>query len=137
MVAVFRYDVPKEDSHYQVDFCCALDVNKREYVSFHGKPAYSGSISVDPATGDVLRLVLRAQIGDFDPALMLGFLVSYGEIEVEGKRLICPLRSAVTLRSEWVFQKRARHLIRVNDVVFTAYHRFGSTARIVTNQPAQ
>ncbi len=137
MVAVFRYDVPQEDSHYQVDFCCALDVHKREYVSFHGKPAYSGSISVDPATGDVLRLTLEAQIGDFDPALQLGFLVSYGEIEVEGKRLICPLRSAVTMRSEWVSQKRVRHLIRVNDVMFTAYRRFGSTARIVTNQPAQ
>jgi hypothetical protein len=137
MVAVFHYDVPKEESHYQVDFCCALDLEKREYVSFHGKPAYSGSISVDPATGDVLRLALQAQVGDFDPALQLGFLVSYGEVEVEGKRLICPLHSAVTLRSEWVFQKRVRRLIRVNDVVFTAYRRFGSTARIVTNQPVQ
>jgi hypothetical protein len=136
-VAVFHYEVPKEDSHYQVDYCCALDMHKREYVSFHGKPAYSGLISIDPATGDVLRLTLQAQIGDFDPVLQLGFLVSYGEVEVEGKRLICPLHSAVTLRSEWVFQKRVRHLIRVNDVVFTAYRRFGSTARIVTNQPAQ
>jgi hypothetical protein len=41
------------------------------------------------------------------------------------------------MRSEWVAQKRARHVIRVNDVVFTAYRRFGSTARIVTNQPVQ
>jgi hypothetical protein len=137
MVAVFRYEVPKEDSHYQVDFCCAMDVNKREYASFHGKPAYSGWISVDPATGDVLRLTLEAQIDDFDPALKLGFLVSYGEVDVEGKRLICPLRSAVTMRSEWVAQKRSRHVIRVNDVVFTAYRRFGSTARIITNQPVQ
>lgn len=134
-VAVFRYEVPKEDSHYQVDFCCAMDVDKREYVSFHGKPAYSGWISIDPETGDVLRLTLEAQIDGFDPPLKLGFLVSYGEVEVEGKRLICPLRSAVTLRSEWLAQKRSRHVIRVNDVAFTAYRRFGSTARIVTNQP--
>ena len=136
MIAVFRYEVPKEDSHYQVDFCCAKDTDTGELVSYHGKPAYSGLISIDPVTGDVLRLTIQAEIDNFDPALKLGFLVSYGEVEVEGKRLICPLRSAVTLRSTWVDQKRVQREIRVNDVAFTAYRRFGSTARIVTNQPA-
>lgn len=137
MTAVFRYEVPKQDSHYQVDYCCAKDVDTRELESYHGKPAYSGSISIDPVTGDVLRLTIEAEIDEFDPALKLGFLVSYGEVEVEGKKLICPMRSAVTLRSTWVEQKRVRREIRVNDVAFTAYRRFGSTARIVTNQPTQ
>lgn len=136
MAAVFRYQVPKDDSHYQVDFCCALDLEKREHVSFHGKPAYSGLIAIDPATGDVLRLTIEAEIGNFDPALNLVFLVSYGQVEVAGKKLICPLRSAVSTRSDWVAQKQVRRLIRVNDVVFTAYRRFGSTARILTNPPA-
>jgi hypothetical protein len=137
MAAVFRYQVPKKDSHYQVDFCCAKDMDTRELKSYRGKPAYSGFISVNPATGDVLRLTIEASIDDVDPALQLGLLVSYGEVEVEGKQLTCPLRSAVTLRSTWVDQKRVRRQIRVNDVAFTAYRRFGSTARIVANQPPQ
>jgi hypothetical protein len=137
MAAVFRYEVPKAASHYQVDFCCARDRETTEFVSYHGKPAYTGFITINPATGDVLRLTLDAKIDDFDPALQLGLLVSYGGVEVEGKGLICPLRSAMTLRSTWVAQKRVWHEIRVNDAVFTAYRRFGSTAHMVADQPAQ
>ena len=132
-IAVFRYEVPKESSNYQIDLCCAKDPDTKELVSYHGKPAYRGFISVNPATGDVLRLTLEAEIEDFDPAQRFGLLVSYGVVEIAGKSLICPLRSAVTLRSTWVAHKRVWNEIRVNDSAFSAYRRFGSTARVLPN----
>jgi hypothetical protein len=132
-VAVFRYDVPKKDSHYQIDVCCAKDPDTKELISYRGEPAYSGFISINPATGDVLRLTLEAEIDDFDPPPLFGLLVSYGEVEISGKSLICPLRSAVTLRSSWVDQKRVWTNNHINDVAFSGYRRFGSTARMVSN----
>lgn len=132
-IAVFRYDVPKEDSHYLIDVCCAKDPDTKEVVSYHGRPAYSGSISIDPATGDVLRLTLAAEISEWDPPPRFGLLVSYREVQINGKKLICPLRSAVTLRSSWVDQKQTWRDTHVNDVSFANYRRFGSTAKIVPN----
>lgn len=130
-IAVFRYDVSKEDSHYQIDICCAKDPDTDEEISYHGTPAYGGFVSIDPANGDVLRLTIEAKIADWNPPPRFGLLVSYGEVEISGKSLICPLRSAVTLRSSWVDEKRTWHDTRVNDVAFTNYRRFGTTAKIV------
>lgn len=132
-IAVFRYEVPQEASHYQIDICCAKDQDTKELLSYHGKPAYSGFISISPATGDVLRLTLEAEISSWDPPPRFGLLVSYGEVQISGKSLMCPLRSAVTLRSSWVDQKRVWHDTHVNDVAFTDYRRFGSTAKIFSN----
>jgi hypothetical protein len=132
-VSVFHYDVPKVDSHYQIDICCAKDPDTKELISYHGKPAYSGFISVNPVTGDVLRLTLEAEISEWDPPPRFGLLVTYGEVQISGKNLISPLRSAVTLRSSWVGQKQNWNDTHVNDVAFTNYRRFGSTARIVPN----
>jgi len=130
-IAVFRYDVPKQDAHYHIDICCAKNPDTKEEMSYHGTPAYGGFVSIDPATGDVLRVTIDAEIPDWNPPPRFGLLVSYGEVEISGKSLICPLRSAVTLRSSWIDEKRPWHDTRVNDVAFAHYRRFGTTAKVV------
>lgn len=132
-IAVLGYKVPAEDSHYLIDICCAKNPDTNEELSYRGTPAYSGFISIDPTTGDVLRLTLEAKIYDWDPPPSFGLLVSYGEVQVNGRSLICPLRSAVTLNSSWTEHKRTWDDTYVNDVVFSNYRRFGSTAKIATN----
>ena len=132
-VAVFRYEVPKSASHYKISFCCAWNETTQSLTSYNGQPAYRGSISIEPSTGAVMRLTLVAALEDFQPTLHFGLFVRYGKVEIGGSSLICPLRSAVILQSTREEKGRAWNDVHVNDMSFTGYRRFGSTARVVPN----
>jgi hypothetical protein len=45
--------------------------------------------------------------------------------------LVCPLRSAVIVRTEQKAHKRTWNVVHVNDMKFTGYRRFGSTSHMV------
>ena len=140
MVAVFRYNIPQGASHYIVDFCCEND----EYPNFpgsfyHGTPAYSGSVSIDPETGAVQRLTVEAELDPTGPITRSAVAVEYGKVDIGGRGYICPVHSVAisSSKSYLVKFKRDTTILRINDVIFANYHRFGSSMRVVPTPTAQ
>lgn len=130
LAGVFNYEVPESASHFAVNFCCVV---RRNYPSeaYHGTPAYRGSLSIDPATGTILRLTADARLKAHAPITRSAMSVSYGPIYLNGERYICPVRG-VTLSLE-----NTGHytILRINQVRFTDYRRFASTHRIMPIYP--
>jgi hypothetical protein len=134
--AVFRYGVAKAAAHYEIKFCCAWNSAKEAFDTYDGTPAYHGTITLDPSNGAILGLTLEADFDNLDEPPQFGLLVRYGAVEIEGKSLMCPLRSAVIVRSTQTARKRIWDVVHVNDMMFTGYRRFGSTARVLAKTPA-
>lgn len=130
LVAVFDYRVPKSASHYRVHFCCEWSQTNHS-ESYDGTPDYSGSLSIDPASGAVLRLTLAVQFEGFDPPPLYQLTVNYAKIEIGGLSAILPIRSAVVGEETMPEKKREMFKLFINDVTFTNYHRFGSKMRIL------
>lgn len=107
-MAVFRYAVPKAASHYNVRFCCYL-ADDGLPSSFAAAPGYHGELAIDPDTGAILRLVLKADLKldvaqqpeqDRNPVLRSEVLVEYGRVDIGGKQYVCPLRT-VSVMTSW------------------------------------
>jgi hypothetical protein len=135
--AVFRYSVPKEASHYVVNFCClhvdtSLDVLSGSN-SYHGTPGYHGALYLDPATGSVLRITAEAELQRSDPITRAAISVQYARMEIGGHNYLCPIRSVAISadQSRPGTNPTDTEVVRINEVSFTNYHRFGSTVRIV------
>ncbi len=144
--AVFRYTVPREKSHYQVEYCCVFSDNGgRVFQQFSG---YHGLIAIDPNNGAILRVTLEADLKPSDPLVRSDILVEYSPVEIGGKTYICPVKSvsisiapALPLnafeiqlyRNMLVGQQTSREHLQIflNDVVFTHYHLFLAEARIL------
>jgi len=116
LAAVFRYEVPRDASHYSVTYCCVVNqeiartqtgvggrnrgtgqaanvpqaVTANTYVE---TPGYGGTIAIDPATGAVLRITIQAQLSPNDPLLRAETLVDYGPVQIGDREFICPRRS--------------------------------------------
>jgi hypothetical protein len=134
LAAVFHYQVPANASHYVVDFCCENDDFPNFPGSFyHGTPAYHGSLFVDPTTGAILRITLEAELDSSGPLIRSAVSVEYGSVNIGEKSYICPVQSVAvsSARSYLVKDSRETTVHRLNQVVFTNYHRFGSTVRML------
>ena len=141
-MAVFRYAVAKEKSHYEVRFCCVATSYGLESEDFHVMSAYHGLIAVDPANGTILRLTLEADLGADDPISRAAIAVEYGPQELGGMTYICPSRSvsisvAQTLRNvkdaegrDWPRMGPKQMLL--NHVVFEQYHLFRAETRVLS-----
>lgn len=112
LVAVYRYSIPKSDSHYAVNYCCLSDglrTNTRQgggrrggsvignqqgnaTVPFHKIPGYHGSLFIDPASGVIRRVTLEADMGD-GPVSRADTVIEYGAVTIGDRKFICPLRS--------------------------------------------
>jgi VWFA-related protein len=152
--AVFRFAIPREESHYDVEFCCVpSDRGSSVFKQFTG---YHGEIAVDPVTGATLRLTLEADLKPTDPLLRSDILVEYGPVEIGGKTYICPIKSvsisvAPALLSDAFRMQRDRGSVRekdshtnkehlqtfLNDVVFEQYHLFRAESRILSGDSAE
>jgi hypothetical protein len=134
-MAVFRYTVSKDASHYAVSY----PGPKKEMQMV---PAYHGEIAVNPADGSILRLTMLA---DFDPAdlpIQAGLLVDYGPTEIGSKTYICPVKgvalSVVRISNPGLFSGDSNRMdpdliqMRINDVRFTQYHLFRAEVRILS-----
>ncbi|HEY3626139.1 MAG TPA: VWA domain-containing protein [Terracidiphilus sp.] len=116
VAAVYRYEVPREASHYLVTYSFRdLKVRGRtqfgyggrqrspqqvanipresELETFHETPSYHGSIAIDPGTGAVLRITIEANLGRGDPLLRASTMIEYGPVMIGDRKFICPLRS--------------------------------------------
>ena len=107
-LAVLRYAVPQDASHYDVRFCCYL-ADDGLPSSFSARPGYHGELAIDPNTGAVLRLVLKTDLrpdaaqpgtSEKSPLLRNDVLVDYGTIDIAGKQYICPTRF-VSVMTSW------------------------------------
>ncbi len=76
-LAVFRFAVPREKSHYEVEFCC-VTADNGSYRVFRQFSGYHGEMAVDPATGAILRLTLEADLKPADKIVRSDILVEYG-----------------------------------------------------------
>jgi len=151
--AVFHYAVPKEKSHYRVEFCCVSGDHGNG--TFKRLSGYHGEITVDSLNGAVLRLTLEADLQPTDPLLRSDIVVEYGPVEIGGKTYICPVKSvsitvSPALPSDAAEMQRYRgklldkdygaareHLqTLLNDVAFEQYHLFRAEARILTGDSA-
>jgi VWFA-related protein len=101
--AVFRFTVPRQNSHYQVQYCCVADY-KGIHV-FRDFTGYHGEITINPANGTILRLTLIADLEKADPIVRSDILVEYGPVEIGGKIYFCPLKSISVSVAPEQFQK--------------------------------
>ncbi len=153
-VAVYHYEVPAAASHYWVNYCCVrasqdtggavaygIDAKSAssESDSYRGTPSYHGNLYLDPASGAILRVTIESDLKPSDPIMRAAILVQYGPVEMDGKSYICPVRSlAISLtKSQASGDMSEMEVEQINEVSFTDYHRFGSTARITTDGTAQ
>lgn len=135
ILAVFTYSVPQDASHYRVDFCCISNDVEGGLNSFHGTPAYHGTLSIDPATGAILRVTLLADFPEFDPEPDVDLMVEYQNVDVSGGNLICPVRSVALSEAYTWARKRYWTNLYLNEINYTNFHRFGSTARVLESAP--
>jgi VWFA-related protein len=163
-LAVFNYAVPKEKSHYGLDYCCVAN-SYGTSQRFHQLTGYHGQVAVDPATGSILRLTLEAELKASDPVSQAAIMVEYGPVEIGGKNYICPLKSLSLSRAQTMktvsdvplatAPPGVRGSIRsttsvtsltsvvpgpqrtlLNDAVYSSYHIFRSESRILTGNEA-
>ncbi|HWG21011.1 MAG TPA: hypothetical protein VG225_10825 [Terracidiphilus sp.] len=148
LAAVFHFTVPESASHYAVNFCSLHfplmasyrhinDDAEAKTRCYNGTPSYHGSLAMDPATGAVLRIAIESDLPTAAHIQRAGISVTYADVEIGDRSYVCPARSvAITLvRYPATFKSPSRTVLTVNETAFTDYHRFGSTARIVTNVP--
>ena len=143
-MAVFRYSVPQDHSHYHVKYCCFSNTNS--WHIFETLPSYHGEISVDPNSGAILRLTIQTDIPPDHPIYRADLLVEYGPVEIAGQPYICPTKSVSIARAmnrvnvqqgqcvdyncrpdAYVYPKNTA----VNDTVYHSYHVFRSEMRIL------
>jgi hypothetical protein len=152
-VAVFHFEVPQAASHYTVNYCCVRSSSNDasdaiasvlphlngDVNSYNGTPSYHGNLYLDPNTGSVLRVTVESDLKPSDPISRAAISVLYGPVEIGGKSYICPMHSiAISLtKSHAGGDMSDREILRINEVSFTDYHRFGTTTRIITDAPAQ
>ncbi len=138
-VAVFRYAIPRSASHNSIDFCCyARSEDAPESASFHDRPGYHGEVYIDPATGQIDRITLQADLQPGDPVSMSNIAVQYGSVRIAEKFYICPIRSVAVSQIHSGAVKKIDGIgleTNLNVVQFRDYHKFGSTVRVVTNDP--
>jgi hypothetical protein len=144
VTAVFHFQIPQDASHYPVNFCWIEgprlnsyrhinDMADAQLNCYKGTPAYHGSISIDPATGTVLRIAIESDVPPKDRLARADLFVEFGTVEIGGRLYTCPVRSvAISLvRFPATEVSPARTMLCLNDATFSNYHRFGASVRVV------
>jgi hypothetical protein len=129
-LAVLRYVVPQEKSHYAV----SLGVIGNDATSQF--PAYHGEITVDPANGSILRLTMQSESRSPDQIFKSAILVEFGPVTIGNREYICPVRSAALSRltefsAYGVDFTAFRFVTYLNDVTFNQYRLFRGDVRIL------
>lgn len=137
-LAVFRYRVPRETPLYEVS-SNFLTIDDR-ILTFEKKAQYHGEFAVDPATGEILRLTIQADLEKRLPLQRADVMVEYAPVVIGGITYVCPKRSVSLSRSrttmdihEWVenFKLYAPFETKLSDMEYDHYHLFHSTSRML------
>ena len=158
LVAVYRYSVPRAASHYTVNYCCYrpqdstqqgpmvdLGRSRNQHTvmaspevavprPFTDKPGYHGTLSIDPATGAIMRIALEADLKTGDPISRVTTVVEYGPVVIGERSFICPVRSLAISRENPTLNGHPSDspTLLMNETSFTNYHRLGATVRILS-----
>jgi hypothetical protein len=132
-LAVFRYDVPKESSHYEI-------------VSREGKPpyfpAYHGELGIDPSTGAILRITVESSgpeqsfsVDQPEDLVDSAILVEYGPVAIGGRTYNCPVHAVARSTTRSIDMATGKPGGQqpefLNDVTFTGYHLIRAEVRIL------
>lgn len=126
-LAVFRYAVPKEASHFGVS---------TRNGAFGGlpagedHPAYHGQIAIDPADGTIFRIVIQSDEEEAASLDAAGIVVEYASVTIGSKNYVCPVLG-VALSTAAGSATGGPMRTFLNHVTFTEYHVFRSESRIV------
>jgi len=159
--AVFYYSVPREKSHYDVSFCCVAEQYGLEVNVLRQRAGYHGEMTIDPATGSIMRITVEADLPTGNPITRADIAVEYGPQEIGGKTYICPSRGiAVALGPDIRSLARALHPAAagalpslqqtsldsiaqgprqrmVNDIEFRQFHVLRAESRVMTGKEAE
>jgi len=154
-LAVFRYAVPLESSHYVV---VVPGVPRASQTS----DAYHGEMTIDPSNGTVVRLTLVAELSGDSRVSKGDVMVEYSPVEIGGINCTCPVKSASLtvqrpstsgskyklnaeatkvgapqtkmnqIQSSYDSAYDAPLVTKVSDARFSNYHQFRSDIRILT-----
>ena len=144
-LAIFHFSVPRAASHYSVHYCCdvsygpALDGQHQTMISVPSVllAGYHGQLAIDPATGVIRQIRLFVDPRPGESLLRGAMRIEWGPMTVGASPKIVPLHSVTltTTPDKWeqrgIIQTVDR--TRINETEFSAYHRFGSVARIITD----
>jgi VWFA-related protein len=156
VVAVFHYEVPKTASHYEIDTPVeriqpnggsnrwartggmATTAASSKTAMVRSKPGYQGSFWIDPATGTIRRVTLVADLKGNSTIERGAILVEYGPVPIADKSVICPVRSLALSSAPATVNANLEGVATewLNENLFTDYHMFASTSRIVSEQTA-
>ena len=133
VAAVYRYSVPRQNSHYEVTDRC------EEHGAFHDIPGYHGLIALSPRSGAILRVTLEAESDPGDPISHVASVIEYGPVVIGNHRSMCPLRSLAFMVQESKGCSHSSHKLQkpvamVNQTIFSNYHRFGSTSTMIFDE---
>lgn len=130
-LAVFRFEVPKEKSHYAVKLPGAPASSEGQIVP------YRGEIAVKPADGSILRLTVMAQMGSEESVQAANIQVEYGRVKIGGKTYICPIHGVALskvpvpgLRKK-VQLSTAPLQTQLNDISFEKYRVFRGDLHVI------
>jgi hypothetical protein len=130
-LAVFRYAVPAERSHFAVAYTHDQPVF----------PAYHGEFAIDPESGAVWRITVLASGSDSGFVAESSMAVEFTPTEIGAVTYICPVRSVAIIRLFDTFEygntahTPVPYQIFINNVAFTNYHLFRSESRILPGTP--
>lgn len=142
LLAVFRFEVPKEKAHYLWSFCCIPSIDGQPQV-FRNVAAYQVEIAIEPKTGSILRIAMKTE-PENARVLEASEVVEYGPVEIGGMSYVCPLRNIV------LYAARMHNIspnsgpdphsaslisIAINRTVFQNYHLFRGDVHIVPDLP--
>jgi len=138
-MAVFSYQVPRQKSHYEVQVGWLAAGVTLDDSTFSERAGYHGEMTVDPASGVILRVTVDAELVLGDPLTRAAIMVEYGAVEIGGKSVICPRHSVALSRMDYAHVSHNGYSVldknpqqtRVNDVAFEQYHQLRGDARIL------
>jgi VWFA-related protein len=154
VVAVFHYEVPKTESHYEIDTpvekvqpnggsnrwartggMAAMTASSTAAL-VRTKPGYQGSLWIDPASGTILRVTLVADLKGNSTIERGAILVDYGPVPIADKTVICPVRSLALSSAPATVNANFEGVATewLNESLFADYHMFASTSRVLNEQ---
>ncbi|MFP5235213.1 MAG: hypothetical protein ACLGSD_04870 [Acidobacteriota bacterium] len=144
-LAVFRFFVPQEKSHYTVEYCCIVSP-KGATTEFKAMPAYQGELTIEPETGRVVRVVLKCDLAPKQVITRADVELEYGSVDIAGKSYFLPLRGVTasatptmhyhSVGSDGYTEMDQYVITSINDLKFQDYRVFRTEMRILPADPA-
>lgn len=128
-LAVFRFDAPKEKSHYSVKPPGGAK-RPSQFV------AYRGEIAIHPADGTIAWLSVVARPTPADDMAEANIAVEYGRVEIGQHFYTCPVHGIALSKVPLVAAGAAKHehlfplQTQLNDVLFEQYHVYRGDLRV-------